>query len=111
MDIQYRNQTCHVVNKTIEAYDVNIQRGTMWGNPYIIGVHGTRNEVIAKFEVYFKQCILNGKITKAHLETLRRMKLGCTCKPGLKCHGDIISSIVNMTFKDHPSKLSAFTQE
>ncbi|MFP9166691.1 DUF4326 domain-containing protein [Enterococcus faecalis] len=41
----------------------------------------------------------SGEITKAHLEPLRGMRLGCTCKPK-PCHGDIIAHIVNRLFKD-----------
>jgi hypothetical protein len=32
--------------------DVYIGRGSKWGNPFKIGVHGNREEVIAKYEEY-----------------------------------------------------------
>lgn len=47
----------------------------------------------------FIRRIKSGEITKAHLEPLRGMRLGCTCKPK-PCHGDIIAHIVNRLFKD-----------
>lgn len=31
---------------------VNIMRGSRWGNPFIVGVDGTREEVVQLFEEY-----------------------------------------------------------
>lgn len=87
---------CRVVNKYHSDFDVNIQRGTMWGNPFKDGV---REENIKNFKEYFIESIRSGKIKREHLETLRGMKLGCTCKPKA-CHGDIIAQVVNRLFKD-----------
>lgn len=42
------NYNTEVVNIKFDEYDVLIQRGTIWGNPYRIGVDGTRNEVLKK---------------------------------------------------------------
>ena len=50
-------------------------------------------------KIYFYQQIRDKVITRDHLETLRGMRLGCTCKPK-KCHGDTIAEIVNKLFKD-----------
>lgn len=54
---------------------------------------------IELFKKDFIRRIKSGEITKAHLEPLRGMRLGCTCKPK-PCHGDIIAHIVNRLFKD-----------
>lgn len=89
-------KACRVINKYNSDFDVNIQRGTMWGNPF---KDGTREENIAKFKEYFINKIRVGEIKREHLETLRGMRLGCTCKPK-SCHGDIIALIVNRLFKD-----------
>jgi hypothetical protein len=61
------------------------------GNPFIIGVHGSRKEVIDKFE---KQ-ILNdpNKIEEIKRE-LKGKDLVCFCKPQ-QCHGDILLKIAN----------------
>lgn len=89
-----RKDKCVVVNKYNSDFDVNIQRGTIWGNPF-----GDAEDPIGEFEKYFIQKIKDKEITKNHLETLRFMRLGCTCKPK-RCHGDIIAKIVNKVFKD-----------
>lgn len=94
----WRNKdVCRVVNKYQSDYDINIQRGTMWGNPYSKEEYG--DKAIPMFEKRFIHLIKTKQITKNHLEPLRRMRLGCTCKP-LSCHGDIIAKVVNKIFKD-----------
>lgn len=91
------NDVCRIVNKYNSEYDVNIQRGTIWGNPYTSEEHG--ENAIPLFNEYFIKLIKDKIITKNHLEVLRGMRLGCTCKPK-KCHGDMIVKIVNKVFKD-----------
>lgn len=78
-----------VVNKYKEPYDVYIGRGSKWGNPFEIGKHGNREEVVAKYEKYLMDQIECGNITKSDFESLRGKRLGCFCKPKL-CHGDVI---------------------
>ncbi len=74
-----------VVNSYKTHYTMYIGRGSKWGNPFVIGVHGTRDEVIQKYEVY-----LRGKPELlAQLPELKDEVLGCFCKPQ-KCHGDIL---------------------
>lgn len=78
-----------VVNKYKEKYDVYIGRGSLWGNPFIIGEHGTREEVIAQYKIYFDDKILNDPKFKEETLKLNGKKLGCFCAPK-PCHGDII---------------------
>jgi hypothetical protein len=35
---------CEVVNKYKEPFDIYIGRGSIWGNPYVIGKDGTRGD-------------------------------------------------------------------
>lgn len=65
---------------------VYIGRGSPWGNPFKIGTHGDRGEVIAKYLVY-----MLGKLEQEpqFLEPLKDKDLWCYCKP-LACHGDVI---------------------
>ena len=75
-----------VVNKYHNVpFDIYIGRGTMWGNPFVIGKHGTREEVIAMY----REWILSEPTMLAELPKLRGKTLGCFCKP-LPCHGDIL---------------------
>lgn len=78
-----------VVNIQKESYDVYIGRPSEWGNPFIIGVNGDRDQVI---EMY-KEHILNSPELLEKLYTLKGMRLGCWCKP-LACHGDVLVALV-----------------
>ena len=60
---------------------VYIGRGSPWGNPFVIGVHGDRDEVIRRYE-----CEV---LPSLNLEPLRGKDLLCYCAP-LRCHGDSI---------------------
>lgn len=80
-----------VVNKYNSEYDVDIQRGTVWGNPYF---QYTRHKNIELFKKHFINLINDGTITKSMLLSLKGKRLGCTCYPKC-CHGDVIASFVN----------------
>ena len=74
-----------VVNKYKEPYDIYIGRGSKWGNPFIIGQDGNREEVINKYEQY----LLNNPELLNCLYELKGKTLGCFCKPK-SCHGDVL---------------------
>lgn len=90
---------CRVVNKFKEPYDVYIGRGSLWGNPFVIGRDGTREDVIDKYTKYLWRELKNGRITKEMLISLDGKVLGCYCKPK-SCHGDIIKKAVNWVKKE-----------
>lgn len=75
-----------VVNLRRDTYDVYIGRGSLWGNPFVIGKDGTREEVIAKY----KQWIVTQPHMLARLHELQGKTLGCYCAPKI-CHGDILA--------------------
>jgi hypothetical protein len=80
-----------VVNMHREQCDIRIDRGTEWGNPYLIGVDGTREEVIAKhFDL-----LLSSPDLPAGLKQIQGKRLGCHCKPK-KCHGDNIAFLADI---------------
>ena len=74
-----------VVNKRVSEFDVYIGRGSKWGNPFKIGVHGSRDEVIERYQQY----LWNRKDLLADLDELRGKRLGCFCAPQA-CHGDVL---------------------
>lgn len=78
-----------VVNLRREKYDVYIGRGSKWGNPFAIGIDGTREEVISKYENHF----LNSPELMNSIHELKGKTLGCYCKP-LPCHGDVLIKYV-----------------
>jgi len=83
-----------VVNKRIEPFDVYIGRGSVWGNPFVMGQDGDRDEVIEKYELWLLGHIPapgnpeRPSLTMAKRE-LKGKVLGCFCKPN-NCHGDIL---------------------
>jgi hypothetical protein len=66
-------------------YDIYIGRPSEWGNPFEIGVNGTREEVIAKYETW----LLTQPQLLAKVKDLKGKTLACWCKPAA-CHGDIL---------------------
>lgn len=78
-----------VVNIYKEPSDIYIGRRSKWGNPFIIGKDGTREEVIEKYKNY----ILNKPELLKDLPELKGKVLGCFCKPK-DCHGDILVELI-----------------
>lgn len=76
------------INKT-KKYQKYIGRGSIFGNPYIIGIHGDRNQVIAQYEKWFK-FLLKDPVFTTELLKLKNKVLGCFCSAPLPCHGQII---------------------
>ena len=83
-----------VLNKhkdTIPAQAVYIGRGSPWGNPFVIGKHGNRVEVIARFRAYAEKRLAQ---EPEWLEPLKQAEgLVCFCYP-LMCHGNVIASLM-----------------
>ena len=82
-------KTTKVVHLRREPFDIRIDRKTPWGNPFEIGVDGTREEVV---ELYV-HWILTQKVLLKQIHSLRGKTLGCHCAPKL-CHGDILKQIL-----------------
>jgi len=80
-----------VVHCKKDNYDVYIGRPSKWGNPFVIGRDGTREEVIEKFRDY----ILSSPHLMADIHELRGAVLGCWCAP-LQCHGDVLLELANV---------------
>lgn len=77
-----------VVNLRTEKYDVYIGRPSKWGNPFLIGRDGTRQQVIEKYRKY----IQSNPILMLSIKELAGKKLGCYCHPA-PCHGDILAEL------------------
>lgn len=88
-----------VVNLRNEKYDMYIGRGSKWGNKFIIGRDGDREEVIKKY----KKWILIKKELLNSLHELKGKALGCFCKP-LACHGDILLELVEKSERSNYGK-------
>tara|TARA_R110002051_G_scaffold251087_1_gene310445 strand:- start:5 stop:307 length:303 start_codon:yes stop_codon:yes gene_type:complete len=85
------------VNLRDEDYDVYIGRGGhngYFGNPFVLGRDGNREQVIKKYEEWFERKLKEDKEFKARILELNGQRLGCFCKP-YACHGDVIAEYVN----------------
>jgi len=80
-----------VVHCQKSQFDVLIDRRTKWGNPFILGKDGDRDEVCDKHEEYIRNG--EGKWLLDHLDELEDKVLGCHCKPS-RCHGDTLVKLV-----------------
>jgi hypothetical protein len=70
---------------------IYIGRPSKWGNPFLIGRDGTREEVISKYRIYLQ---FGDHFLLDELEELKGKNLLCFCKP-LPCHGDILLEFAN----------------
>lgn len=68
---------------------VYVGRGTPFGNPYVIGTHGDRAQVIERFRAHFHRKLRQYPSFRKRVEALRGKTLVCHCKP-LACHADVI---------------------
>jgi hypothetical protein len=69
---------------------VYIGRPSIWGNPFVIGKDGNRDEVIAKFEAYIRgRPDLLGQLNK-----LAGKDVVCWCAPA-RCHGHVLVEMAN----------------
>lgn len=68
---------------------IYVGRPTCWGNPFVIGSDGTREEVIQKFRDSLSK--------EDHIEIRRTLwgrSLTCWCAPKA-CHADVLLEIAN----------------
>lgn len=77
-----------VVHCKKEPYDTYIGRPGPWGNPFVIGKDGTREEVVQKY----KEWVLKQPHLLSKLHELRGKTLGCWCAPQA-CHGDVLKEL------------------
>lgn len=75
----------------VPAGAIYVGRGSPWGNPFKIGIDGTRQEVIAMFKVY---AIARLKSEPDWLLPLQGKDLVCWCSPQ-PCHADILIKLAN----------------
>ncbi len=72
-----------------KGYIIPIDRRSLFGNPFIVGKDGTREEVIEKYKIDFYNRLENEWGFKEWVATLKGGTLGCWCTP-LPCHGNVI---------------------
>lgn len=70
---------------------VYIGRPSPWGNPFSIGVHGSRSDVVEEFR---EKALNDPDFIELVQKNLRGKDLICFCAPKA-CHGDILLEIAN----------------
>ena len=69
---------------------VYVGRPSKWGNPFMIGRDGTRDQVIAKY----RDWIVRQPALMGALDELRGKHLVCWCAPE-RCHADVLVELAN----------------
>ena len=77
-----------VVHCKRDVFDVYIGRPSKWGNPFVIGKDGTREQVVTKY----REWIISQITLIEALPELRGKVLGCWCAPHM-CHGDVLAEL------------------
>lgn len=83
---------------------VAVDRSTKWGNPFIVGKHGTRAECVRLFTLMLGGyiCLTCGdpdeqeayrKMVIRDRGELKGKNLACWCPPGAPCHADVLLGI------------------
>jgi len=76
------------VNKYLDA--VNVMRPSEFGNPFVIGRDGTRQEVVEKYRVWLWQRLQKDPEFRMRVKALHGKTLVCCCAPKL-CHADVLA--------------------
>lgn len=84
-----------VVHCKRAKFDVLIDRSTRWGNPFVIGRDGTRDEVLQLYKIWVTTSDdPKARWIRQHVSELRGQIKGCWCAPQ-PCHGDILDALAN----------------
>jgi len=82
----------------IPADTIYIGRGSRWGNPFVIGVDGNRDQVCEKHEEWVVDRILDGSYQPEELAKLHEKHLLCYCAPE-RCHGETLKKYAEVAVK------------
>lgn len=81
---------------------VKVDRTTKWGNPFIVGKHGSQAECVKLFRYMLAGywCLSRGPgleaqhayvtMAKRDLHELQGRNLACWCRPDQPCHADVL---------------------
>ena len=70
---------------------VRVDRRTRWGNPFVVGRDGTREQVVARYRADLWRRIRAGEIALADLAALDGKRLACHCWPTRPCHAEVLA--------------------
>jgi hypothetical protein len=73
---------------------VSRRRGSPdWGNPYRVGIDGTAEECVRKFE--WMWLMSDAETIRTMTTPLRGKNLACWCKLDAPCHADVLLRLAN----------------
>ena len=88
---------------------VNVARPSKWGNPFIVGKHGTRERCVELYKYLLSGYLCLGinnieeqsahhEYVSKHISELMGKNLACWCRfDGKPCHADVLLEIANGT--------------
>ncbi len=91
---------------------LKVDRSTPWGNPFVVGRHGDREECVHLYRLLLGGRLLFGggicmshdnvseqhatlDYVAAHLHELRGRNLACWCPLDAPCHADVLLELAN----------------
>ena len=74
----------------VHGNTVLVDRRTDWGNKFVIGRDGTREQVVARYRAQLWRRIRTGEVALEELAALDGMWLACWCDP-LPCHAHVLA--------------------
>ena len=86
---------------------VKVDRSTNWGNPFVVGIHGTRERCVRLFRFLMTGsiCVSFGdhadkqisyyKHVRRNRQYLRGKNLACWCPLDQPCHADVLLELAN----------------
>lgn len=84
---------------------VKVDRSTKWGNPFIVGKHGTQAKCVELYRYlvgghfWMLADVKAQKAARLHIKThineLKGKNLACWCKEGTPCHADVLLEMAN----------------
>ena len=87
-----RSQQRLIAAATAEGLAMRIDRGSRWGNPFVVDEDGSREEVVAAYRHHY---LPNKPSLQRRVDELRGKLLLCWCAPDL-CHGDVLAEMAGM---------------
>ena len=70
---------------------VRVDRRTRWGNRFVLGRDGTREQVVALYRADLWRRIRAGEMALADLAALDGRALACWCWPRRPCHAEVLA--------------------
>ncbi|HEX4481008.1 MAG TPA: DUF4326 domain-containing protein [Rudaea sp.] len=82
---------------------VKVDRATRWGNPFVIGKDGTREECIALYRRHVagkaattrKDVLASRRLVAEQIGELKGKNLACWCPLDGPCHADVLLELAN----------------